>query len=163
MAKGLRQPRLRVEYIRSLEHRAWELGAVGLQARARLHLDLGHAALFPLEFVVDSGAAMTIVGLEYALQRGIPVPPPHVETTLHLGTASGASPVRVRPGRIRLWWNADRTGYPFDWPVLFRPGLPLTVPPILGLGGVIATCRWTFDGQYDPDTPFGHVLFDDSR
>ena len=145
------------------EDRAIELGAVGLQARARFHLETRSGATTPLDFVIDSGASMAFVGLQTAINAGIPVPPPHVETTLNLGTATGSQSVRVRPGRIRLWWDAERAGYPFDWPVLFRPGLPLTVPPILGLGGVIATCRWTFDGQYDPDTPFGHVLFDDSR
>lgn len=163
MPKGLRQPRLRVEYVRSLEYRAWELGAVGLQPRTRLFLDLGRPTLCPLDFVVDSGAAMTFIGLEYAVQRGLPVPPPHTETTLNLTAATGAEAVRVRPGRIRLWWNPERTGHPFDWPVLFRPGLPLNVPPLLGLGGVISTCDWLFTGRYEPDTPFGHLLLDDIR
>lgn len=163
MSKGLRQPRLQVEYVRTLEARAWELGAVGLQPHCTFHLDVGRPAPVPLAFVVDFGAAMTFIGLEYAANRGIPVPPSHVETTLSLTTASGGQHIRVRPGRIRLWWNAERNGYPFDWPVLFRPGLPLSIPPLLGLGGVIGTCVWTFDGRYDPDTPFGHLLMDDAR
>ena len=163
MSKGLRQPSLRCPLREVGEERAIELGAVGLRCRATLHIDVSRARPAGVEFVVDSGASMSFIGLEFARSRGIPVPPPHVETALNLTAATGTQAVRVRPGRIRLWWNAERAGYPFDWPVLFRPGLPLTVPPLLGLGGVIATCRWTFDGQYDPDTPFGHVLFDDSR
>ena len=101
MAKGLRQPSLRIGYLKRSEERALDFGAVGLQPQARFHIDIGPGLpLVPLDFVIDSGAAMTIIGLEYAADRDLPVPPPHVETTLHLGTASGASPVRVRPGRV---------------------------------------------------------------
>lgn len=135
MSNALRQPSLRVGYRRMHEGRAIELGAVGLQPRVLLHLQTRSGGTNPIHFVVDTGASMTFVGLDAATNWGIPLPPPHVETTLHLGTASGTNAIRVRPGRIRLWWNAERTGYPFDWPVLFRPGLPLAVPPILGLGG----------------------------
>ena len=164
MSKTLRQPSLRIGYLKRSEERALEFGAVGLQPRAQFHIDIGPGLPpVPLDFVVDSGASMTIIGLEYAANHDLPVPPPHVETTLNLLAASGAAPVRVRPGRIRLWWTADRAGYPFDWPVLFRPGLPLTVPPILGLGGVIGTCEWLFGGRYQPDTPFGALTLDDIR
>ena len=71
--------------------------------------------------------------------------------------------MRVRPGRIRGWWTDDLHGYPFDWPVLFRVGTPLGVPPILGLGGILKTCRWTFDGSYSPDAPYGTLTLEDIR
>jgi hypothetical protein len=163
MSKELRQPSLRVGYRRLQAERAVELGAVGLQPRVVLHLFTTSGRTNAVAFVCDSGAALTFVGLDAALSWGIPLPPPEAETTLELGTATGTQAVRVRPGRIRLWWNADRTGYPFDWPVLFRPGLPLSVPPLLGLGGVVATCDWLFTGQYHPDAPFGALTLDDLR
>jgi len=69
----------------------------------------------------------------------------------------------VVPGRIRLWLNQDLQGYPFDWPVLFRVDSPVGVPSILGLGGVIHTCKWTFDGSYSIDSPYGFLSLDDIR
>jgi len=164
VSKALRQPALRVGYQKRFEGRAIKLGAVGLQPRATFHVDLGSGLpLAAVDFVVDSGATISSIGLEYAANLDIPVPPPEAETALNLTTATGSQAVRVRPGRIRLWWHPDRTGYHFDWPILFRPGLSLTVPPLLGLGGVVSTCVWTFDGRYDPDSPFGYVLLDDCR
>lgn len=145
------------------EERALEFGAVGLQPQVVLHLQTHSGTTTAIRFVVDSGASMTMIGLDLAASWGVPLPPPEAETTLNLGTASGTQPVSVRPGRLRLWWHAGRPGYSFDWPVLFRVGLSLTVPPLLGLGGIVSTCDWSFTGRYDPDTPFGHVLLDDLR
>jgi len=71
--------------------------------------------------------------------------------------------MRVRPGRIRAWWNEERLGYPFDWPILFRVDAPLDIPSILGLGGIVKTCRWTFDGTFTTASPYGYLALDDIR
>jgi hypothetical protein len=46
---------------------------------------------------------------------------------------------------------------------MFHVGGSLATPPILGLGGVISTCRWTFDGRYSPNTPYGSLKLNDIR
>ena len=69
----------------------------------------------------------------------------------------------MRPGRIRGWWNDNQQGYPFDWPVLFRVNAPIGVPPLLGLGGIVKTCRWILDGTYALDSPYGYLILEDIR
>jgi hypothetical protein len=50
-----------------------------------------------------------------------------------------------------------------DWPVFIRMDDPPGAPPLLGLGGVVGLCRWTFDGTPTPDAPFGTFTLDDIR
>ncbi len=163
MSSDLRQSDLRVPFIPSL-NRVEVLGMVGLRCRVDLHLatDNGQTTEL-LPFAIDSGASYSLINLDLADLRGIPVPPSHTEIELQLRTPTGIQPFRVRPGRIRCWWNADLAGYPFDWPVLFRVGGPLGSPSILGLGGVIPTCSWSFDGLYSPDAPYGALTLSDLR
>jgi len=40
-----------------------------------------------------------------------------------------------------------------------RPG----TSPLLGLGGVVKTCRWLFDGTPSPHGDYGHLLLEDIR
>lgn len=163
MASELRQRNLRVPYIRSMD-RVDLLGMVGLRCRIHLYLAaLEGMASDPIRFAVDSGASYSLIDLELARSRDLPLPPPEAEIELSLQTPTGIQPFRVRPGRIRCWWNADLVGYPFDWPVLFRVGGPLGSPSILGLGGVIPTCTWNFDGLYSPDAPYGALTLTDLR
>lgn len=163
MSSDLRQRDLRVPFIPSL-NRVEELGMVGLRCRVDLYLatDNGQTTEL-LPFAIDSGASYSLINLALADSRGIPVPPSHTEIELQLRTPTGIQPFRVRPGRIHCWWNADLAGYPFDWPVLFRVGGPLGSPSILGLGGVIPTCLWNFDGLYTPDAPYGALTLTDLR
>lgn len=116
-----------------------------------------------MEFVVDSGASYTLIDLAVARDLGLPLPPADVETDLSLLTARGVMPARVRPGRLRCWLGEDARGYPFDWPVLFRVNTPRGTPSILGLGGVVHTCRWTFDGTPAPAAPYGSLALEDIR
>ena len=161
---ALHQPSRCIALTRVLPDRTDTLGVIGLRCRVDLHFDLGAGRQSSqLRFVVDSGASYSIVSLQQAESLGLPVPPPEAETDLELTTARGPTIMRVRPGRLRAWWTAEQTGYPFDWPVLFRVDAPSHVPPILGLGGVVKTCRWTFDGSYSPATPYGVLTLDDIR
>ena len=163
-ANSLRQPTRREPLLPSSVERTDALGVVGLRCRVNLRLEVGdERPPVPFSFVVDSGASYSIIGLDLAQLRHIPVPPPESEVEISLRTARGATPIRVRPGRIRAWWDEGLQGYPFDWPVLFRVGAPLDVPSILGLGGVVKTCRWTFAGSYSPDSPYGYLTLDDIR
>ncbi len=141
-----------------------DLGVVGLKSRVNLWLssELSPQLVF-MEFVVDSGASYTLIDLAVARGMGLPVPPPDVETNVSLMTARGATPMRVRPGRMRCWLHQNQRGYPFDWPVLFRVNAPNKMPSILGLGGVIHTCRWTFDGTPAPAAPYGSLALEDIR
>lgn len=163
-ANALRQPNLRVKLTTAATDHVSTLGVLGLRCRLDLYLDPGDGRPTErLPFVVDSGASYSLVSLALAEDRFLPVPPPEVETNLQLRTPSGFTVMRVRPGRVRGWWNEGRQGYPFDWPVLFRVGAPPGTPSILGLGGVVKTCRWTFDGTYAPDAPHGYLSLDDIR
>jgi hypothetical protein len=163
-ANALRQPTQRHPLLSSLVDRVGVLGVIGLRTRITLHLEASQG-LKPIafSFAVDSGASYSLIGLEEALFCDLPVPPPEAEIDLHLLTARGTTPVRVRPGRVRAWWDARCRGYPFDWPVLFRVGSPFGLPSILGLGGVVKTCRWTFDGSYSLDAPYGSLTLEDIR
>ncbi len=160
----LRQPTWRQVLVPTSVDRTDSLGVIGLRCRVQLWLEVDNERpTIPFSFVVDSGASYSIISLELAQLRHIPVPPPESEVELPLRTAMGPSAVRVRPGHVRVWWTEELRDYPFDWPVLFRVGAPLGVPSILGLGGIVKTCRWTFDGRYSPTSPFGYLTLDDIR
>jgi hypothetical protein len=163
-ASGLRQPTQRCSLIQTLLDRADALGVVGLRSRVTLHLERGGGRTpTSMLFAVDSGASYSVISLEFAQRRHLTVPPPEAEFDLPLRTAVGSAPIRVRPGRVRAWWDSQLLGYPFDWPVLFQVGAPLGSPSILGLGGVIKTCRWTFDGSYSITSPYGSLILEDIR
>jgi hypothetical protein len=163
-SSALHQPSLRLKLGFGPADQAAVLGVVGLRTRLKLYVVPGEGQpLKELRFAVDSGASYSLISLAMAEGLRLPVPPPGSETDLRLQTPQGAAAMRVRPGRIRAWWTADRRGYPFDWPVLFRVGAPAGTPSILGLGGVIRTCRWIFDGTYLPDSPYGSLTLDDIR
>jgi hypothetical protein len=117
----------------------------------------------PLAFVVDSGASFSFISLELAQFRRVPVPPAEAEIVIEMRSASGTAPVRVRPGRVRAWLGDELRGYPFDWPVLFRVDAPVGVPSILGLGGIVRTCRWTLDGTHSLAAPYGTLALEDIR
>jgi hypothetical protein len=166
MAKShnLRQPALVVTLVHGPESDAFTYGMVGLKSRITLFLEaMKPNPPVPTLFAVDSGASCTLIPLDFAIRHHIPVPHPETEIPIHLTTTQGKALMHVRPGRIRAWWNPQQKGYTFDWPVLFQVGGSLATPPILGLGGVINTCRWTFEGGYSPDAPYGHVQLNDLR
>ncbi len=163
MASKLHQPAIRVPFEVSLASIP-AFGMAGLRCRIDLFAETIQGGVSePIEFAVDSGASYSLIDLELAHFHEFPTPSENVEVELPLRTPTGIRPFRVRPGRIRCWWNADRTGHPFDWPVLFRVGGPLGSPSILGLGGVIRTCSWHFDGLYSPDAPYGGLALTDAR
>jgi hypothetical protein len=115
---------------------------------------------------VDTGATYSQITSHEAATLGLPIPPgPEIDCSI--STAAGRVATRVRPGWMRVWWTNQRTGDPFVWPILFRMMAPTPNPPaikpVLGLGGVIPECRWTFDGTYTPEHPLGSLLLDDIR
>lgn len=160
----LRQASLRVRLSELPVDRADSLGVVGLRCRLSLHVERmsgGVKAVIP--FVVDSGASYPMMSLALAQLHRLAIPSSESEVVLPLRTGAGIAPTRVRPGRIRAWWTADQSGYPFDWPMLFRVDAPDQVPPVLGLGGILKTCQWTFNGGYTPASPHGYLTLDDIR
>lgn len=162
-AAGLRQPTCRHDIIFNTS-RVHDLGVVGLKCRIPLWASSeGGPDPVRVEFLVDSGASYTLIDLSLAVSLRLPVPPAEAETSLSLMTAHGTSPMRVRPGRVRCWLGDDCRGYPFDWPVLFRVNAPRETPSVLGLGGVIRTCRWTFDGTFSFAAPHGMLTLEDIR
>lgn len=161
---ALRQPTRRVPLLPTSIHRTSDLGVVGLRCRVTLRLEVGGGRLpVPFDFVVDSGASYSIISLDLAQLRNISTDLLGPEIVLQPTTAQGTTSLRVRPGRVRAWWDEELRGHHFDWPVLFRVGAPLGVPSILGLGGIVKTCRWTFDGSYSPDSPYGYLTLEDIR
>jgi len=160
----LRQSPRRVALASVLPERVHSLGTIGLRCRIHLRIEI-ESGWEPLSipFVIDSGASYSLISLEMARLRRLPIPPPESEIDLPLTTADGRTAIRVRPGRIRAWWSANGQGYPFDWPVLFRVDMPPGVPPILGLGGIVRTCSWHFDGSFSPEFPLGSLTLTDIR
>lgn len=160
---ALRQPMTRVPLQYDVT-RADELGVVGLKCRVKLWLEAGSGLPpVPFPFVVDSGASYSLIDLEVARDANLPVPPRDAEVDIPLLTTGGTVSMRVRPGRVRCRLGRDPRGYPFDWPVMFRVHTPRAMPSILGLGGVIHTCRWTFDGTPAPAAPYGSLALEDIR
>lgn len=162
-SSSLHQPILREPLQAASEDQAYSHGVVGVRSRVKMWLAPAVGRPEPVRFVVDSGASYSLISLDLAAGHGLPVPPAEAEMAVSLQMAGGPATARVRPGRIRGWWTEKCIGYPFDWPVLFRVGGPSRVPPILGLGGVIHTCRWTFDGTYSLDAPYGSLMLEDIR
>jgi hypothetical protein len=162
-SKTLAQPPHRHPF-QQLEKWTDAFDMVGLNCRLMLWLHIG-PNLQPqqVSFVVDTGASYSSIPIHVAQKVGLALPTDEFERDIDARTMTGPTSMRVRPGRIRAWWNADLQGYPFDWPVLFRMDAPAKVPPTLGLGGVVKTCRWIFDGSYAPDAPFGHLTLEDIR
>lgn len=158
-----RQPSLSVPLIAASAAQSRALGVIGLRCRVTLHLATRGGPPASAVFVVDSGASYSFVSLELATVLGVRVPPPADEVELALRTAVGNAAARVRPGRILAWWDGQLRGQPHDWPVLFRVGMPLGLPSILGLGGVVGSCRWAFDGTPLPDSPHGTLTLEDIR
>ena len=159
-----RQPTRRLPLLPTGIDRTDDLGVVGLRCRATLRLTVEDGRPpAPFSFVVDSGAYYSIINLGLAQLRRISMDLLGPEIVLQPTTAQGPTPMRIRPGRVRAWWDADLRGHHFDWPVLFRVGAPLGVPSILGLGGIVKMCSWTFDGSYSPDSPYGYLILEDMR
>lgn len=164
MPSSLRQPTRRVPLGHGDTGQAASFGMVGLTCRAILLVEREGLPPLPVSFFIDTGASFTLIGLRWAAARDIPAPPDGVEEfDVPLMTAGGRGPLRVRPGRVNAWWNEGSPGYRFSWPALFVPSWPLRAPPLLGLGGVVNTCRWTVDGTYTPTAPWGSLALDDLR
>jgi hypothetical protein len=158
-----RQPSLRIALESRSEERVYELGVIGISCYLTLWLDTGVGTLRSVKFLVDSGASYPMMNLSQAADIGIPIPPPESEASISLRTAQGRITSHVRPGRIRGWWNLDCSGHPFDFPILFRVNAAPTAPTLLGLGGVVKLCRWTFDGSPTAAEPYGTLTLDDIR
>lgn len=164
MSSSLRQPSRRFDLQATNLAQTHDLGVIGLRCRVTLRLAVeGGKPPIPLQFVADSGASYSMMSLSVAQTNLLSMDLLGPEVVLHPTTAQGAAPMRVRPGRVRAWWTDELRGHHFDWPVLFRVGAPLGVPSILGLGGVVKTCRWTFDGSHAPDSPYGYLTLEDLR
>ncbi|MBX9582505.1 MAG: hypothetical protein K2X87_19545 [Gemmataceae bacterium] len=156
MPPVVRQPDYRTKLARK--------GQIGLVCQVKLWIDRGDGRPpVDITFRVDSGAThLTIPAWAFAKHR-LPVPPAGTERDVDETTAAGTAAARVRAFRLRAWWNPQLAGTPFDWPALYWPGRPETVPPILGLGGVVTTCRWVIDGRPTPGFPFGSITLEDTR
>jgi hypothetical protein len=99
------------------------------------------------QFSLDSGAFVSVLSVARAEELQLPIPGPEAEIVLAYQSADTAAPVRcrIRPGRLHIQIPEIRDE-PFDWPCYFRPDLPRTVPPLLGLAGVLEDLRITLDG-----------------
>ena len=138
-------------------------GDADLVCHLPLRVEAGPGRVVPIEFRVDTGSSRTVMSLGAAEAYGLPIPDEGSERTVLLNSSIGWRPVRVRDGRLRIWWEVGRRGDPFDWPVLFIVGVPAGSQPLLGLGGVIRDCQWVFDGRPEDDAVFGTATFHDIR
>ena len=135
----------------------------GLICDLTLRVEVEPGVSVPIELRVDTGASWTLMSLAVAQTYGLPTPDDSHDRTVLLNSATGQREVKIRYGRIRVWWNVGRRGTPFDWPVLFVVDAPIDSQPLLGLGGVIRDCQWIFDGRAGDDALFGSATFRDIR
>lgn len=151
-----RQPTLRVPLLR--------VGVVGLRCEAVLWFDLGAGRRSgPVRVRVDSGASLFLVPSWVFRWQGLPEPPDDGEVAYPTQTGAGRADVRYRPCRLQARWAEDTGTRPFDWPAYYVVDAPMTVEPVLGLGGVVTTCRWDIDGRPTPDFPHGSLTLEDTR
>ena len=137
---------------------------MNLVCNLTLRIDAGEGQALPRMFRVDTGAAQAMVPLKAAAELELPLHGPETESVILLKQSGGGSDrIRVRHGRLRVWWGLFRTGDPFDWPVTFLVDAPADGPWLLGLGGVIRDCTWLFDGRPDDESLFGRATFTDVR
>lgn len=160
---SLRQPTFRAPLQAPTLDRVHELGVIGLHCWVTLWIDTGAGLIVPVNFLLDSGSSYVRMNVERALSYGLTVPPPEAECDMPVLTAGGRVATRVRPGRIRGWWDSTCQGHPFDFPVLFRVNASPEAPTLLGLGGVVRLFRWTIDGTPTPAEPYGAFTADDLR
>ena len=136
---------------------------VGLICDLVLRVEAEPGVIVPLEFRVDTGASWSLVPLAVAQAYGLPTADDSHDRTVLLSSATGQREVKIRDGRIRVWWNVGRRGTPFEWPVLFVVDAPIGSQPLMGLGGVIRDCQWIFDGRAEDEALFGSATFRDIR
>jgi hypothetical protein len=140
---------------------AMEQGTLFLEARIVLWFQARDGSLQRVEMLVDSGAQISILGVEDSEGLNLPVPSPESAVELRFGLASGeAVSLRLRPGMLVARFTNDLNAPFFRWPVRFQEGRPLGKVALLGLAGVIADSRWIFDGTPQPDAPFGVLTID---
>ena len=155
----------------------FSLGAMALNCYLRLFFDREVEDDQGVAFLVDTGAMFCSIGIDAAIEAGIPVPPESREIEIEESGSGGQHALRVRPGHIRVWWTQDLQGDPFRWPIFFvvsrvEPGRsPQDIdqqpyrnrPPVLGLGGVVTDCRWTAVGPRNLLSNDGYMIFEDTR
>lgn len=129
------------------------------------------------EFRVDTGAELSVIGLEQAERAGLPVPDEAVqlsmqmnaiETQVRLGTIRVRFVIDARtvgPHRDALWtacapFPQAQVVCEFEWDCMFVVGRPDTAPWLLGLGGyALSEVDWRFRGAHR-GFPVGSVEFE---
>ena len=98
------------------------------------------------------------MGIDYAREIGLELP--EQVQDIFFTTASGTTRERVIEGRLyaRI---VGLQGYLIEFPCLFFENRPRTVPPLLGLGGVLQSTsghilRLSFDGKSTPGARHGN-------
>jgi hypothetical protein len=134
---------------------AQRLGTADLLADLDVWLETEQGELVLLTFRVDSGASLSSISLDRAEGLGLSAPPPDAALERAHGTATGRAVLRLRPGTMRVRFSDNSAERPFTWPLLFVEGRVRSVPPLLGLGGVIAESRWLFEGRARRGAPWG--------
>jgi hypothetical protein len=139
--------------------RGWHSVSTGQrQARADLSLWLEDRTrrLVRVPFLVDSGASVSRMSLHDAEARHR-LHVSDVEVSQRIQLADRAKEERVRPTVMRVRFRNDPAEKPFLWPLTVVVG---PASAVLGLGGVVADCRWVFDStpRRQGAAPFGSLL-----
>jgi|GEM_PF-2601610 hypothetical protein len=129
------------------------------------------------EFRVDTGAELSVLGLEEAEAAGLPVPDESEEITRQINGRDervrfGTLGVRFRIERDTVGTHAGAQWHlcatlpskpvvcEFAWDCMFVVGRPRGAPRILGLGGhALSEVDWRFRGTHR-GFPFGTVEFE---
>lgn len=116
----------------------------GLQARVVLTLQTKTREFVATEFILDTGASISQMGLQQAEELGLRLPAE--SRNVRMTTAGG---MQTRQGKygiivVRFDQYPDRL---FAWDCWFLDHWPADVSPLLGLGGrVLRDLRITFAG-----------------
>jgi len=111
----------------------------------------------PLEFVMDTGSAVTTVPMSMALEKRLEVPSRSLE--VEVSTASGLVKQRRRPGQLTVR-IAGLEPREFNWPCHFVEHEGPPPKPALGLAGVLEDLRLIVDGAYREDAPHGTLTLE---
>ena len=114
-------------------------------------------------FRVDPGADVCMMSMAEAIKRNLEVPSAAREVQVTVGT--GTVPIRVRIGLlVARVHGLDEP--PFGWPCYFWEDRPASVPPLLGMAGVVTGPRrlkLTIDGTPSPEEPDGALIVESVR
>jgi hypothetical protein len=118
-------------------------GVFSVEVRVPLFIRTTTGRFVAESFLLDTGAHISEVDADWARRQQVPFGGPRLTLPVMSGAGSGLWTGWVGTLRVRLptWGRTE-----FEWPCFFREQRPASLPPQLGLAGVLDDVLFTLDG-----------------